>query len=321
MNYQRVNPGDSLRISARDWNMVRQCAAHAERLNGVQKGAGLNGALGYGEFFGVAIDTQFLLGQCGYVRGFAALPADIAACPENYTLEVCQADYDMEAPLCIAMESVRKGEVGRFKVAGYCLARWKGDDPLVEYAIPDGNGDLVPCDDHGVSVIAASPPQGMALVLLSGSSSGRALLGMFDSSASINGNSVRLKVFNSMEPDSKYAGILAVNGQHLQVPRGEATVSLGSRRYIYVHFRPAKYADEASDLDSGGNPGADTAAMAEMHQWDQLLQSSPDDVYVLVAVLHEDGTLEKVRPRGIVEAVWYGPARDLWKDVVATGKR
>ena len=95
MNYQRVNPGDSLRISARDWNMVRQCAALAERLNGVLKGAGLNGALGYGENIGVDIETQFLLGQCGYVRGFAALPADIAACPENYTLEVCQAVYDM----------------------------------------------------------------------------------------------------------------------------------------------------------------------------------------------------------------------------------
>ena len=319
MNYQQVKSGDKFSISAREWNAVRNAASVADRTAMSMRGATLGGALGYGEFFGVAVGTSFKIGECGYIQGFSAYPEDLASRSETYALEVRAVDYDMKAPLCIALDNVEDGGMGRFKVSGYCLARWTGDNELIEFAIPNGDGYLVPCQDHGVSVVAAMKDEKLALVLLSGTSSSAGTVGMFDTRLVTENDSTILECWNSSQDDDcKVAGILSVNGQHYEVQRGKQTLPKGKTVYCWVVFRAPVRAEESSTLN-GKTVTQDVPEAAYLECTTVLMDSSPELTYSLIATVHADGVLDKARPRGVIETVWFGPARDLWKDTIATG--
>ncbi len=320
MNYQQVQSGDKFSMSAREWNAVRNAVTVAERTAMSMRGATLGGALEYGEFFGVANGVSFAIGECGYIQGFASSPDDLASRSEAYALEVRAADYDMKAPICIAMDNVDKGGMGRFKVSGYCLARWDGDDELAEFAIPDGNGCLIPNLDHGVSVVAAMASEKIALVLLSGTPTSTAGTGMFDTRLIKKDDSTILECWNSsLGDDCKIAGVLSVNGQTFNVPRGKQAIKKGQTVYCWAVFQAPVFAGETSELNGRSSSG-EAVARAYLECTTELMDSTPEYTYSLIATVDPDGTLDKVRPRGIIETVWFGPARDLWKDTISTGK-
>lgn len=326
LDFNRAQAGDTLAISANEWNRVRQAANIVEELSRRMGGRTLEGWLDEGVFLCVPTDRSWKVGEVGYVRGFATSPERWGAVSEEYALEVLTPSYSMDAPLAVAVEDVKQGTPGRFRCAGCALARWVGTDTMNERAVPDGNGALIEGDGAGaVSVIAADAVKHCALIAIGGAGGGAAYsLGMFDTRLETVddklGRRRRLVCWNSAHPEDPAAGIVAVNCQHFEVQAAASDIPNGAEVRCYVHFTPSHFAEDASPLN-GQDATGDIAPRAVLELWQELKQSTPDDVYALVAVVHANGQLEKVRPRGVIEMPWYGPAFDLWKDTIETGSK
>ncbi len=127
-----------------------------------------------------------------------------------------------------------------------------------------------------------------------------------------------LRCWNSatMEDDA-HAGILSVNGQNFLVPRRDIILEEGKETFCWAVFQAPRRREESSTLT--GEIQEDAPGSASLETTLSLMDSTPEKTFSLIAIVRKDGTLEKVRPRGIIEATWFGPARDLWKDAIETG--
>lgn len=320
MFFRQAQKGDTLSISAREWNFAREGANIAEAIARRAGGQGLRDFVLPGQVMAAAKGQDLLAGDLVVLEEFFVAPESLGTSAAHFCVAASLPEEGGSGIFAVMEEDAKQGSYGKANCCGLFLVPWSGkeEQETKSFAEPDGKGGVQPADG-GITVVAADASASVALIALGGEGTAISSCGMFDTRLVTENDSTILECWNSSQDDDcKVAGILSVNGQHYEVQRGKQTLPKGKTVYCWAVFRAPVRAEESSTLN-GKTVIQDVPEAAYLECTTVLMDSSPELTYSLIATVHPDGVLDKARPRGVIEAVWFGPARDLWKDTIATG--